>query len=127
MTNSDDVRLDIETTRQQSRYAAVENRGAEGHPRGETHTFSHDACSSTHASTRDGPASHGISLHYRFPAPPSVFTGKVFISTPRTPGTVVSHVGPPTRVCADHFRITRTEQTPVAERVRRRCLRGQPL
>ena len=55
------------------------------------------------------------------------FTGKVFISTPRTPGTVVSHVGPPTRVCADHFRFTRTEQTPVAERVRRRCLRGQPL
>ena len=39
MTNSDDVRLDIETTRQQSRYAAVENRGAEGHPRGETHTM----------------------------------------------------------------------------------------
>lgn len=113
MTNSDDVRLDIETTRQQSRYAAVENRGAEGHPRGETHTMRAQAL-----------------MHALVTGPP--LTESAYITVSRfpplsSPVTVVSHVGPPTRVCTDHFRYTRTAQTPVAERVRRRCLRGQPL
>ena len=123
MTNSDDVRLDIETTRQQSRYAAVENRGAEGHPRGETHTMRAQALMQALVT---GPPLTDSAYITVSPLPP-LSSPANFISTPRTPGTVVSHVGPPTRVCADHFRDTRTEQTPVAECVRRRCLRGQPL